>query len=146
MDVFPPLAHLVVHLTCFMPKHSQLKFVSHILQHVCLCTFMYCLTILLKQSPVVKEKHVILSQLIRSVLYQWHSCSQLFVLNLDRGCNISVHSPSTLISWAKLITALFLRRWQWPQNRPHLAVLSMTFKLASREGANTQRRQAKEEL
>lgn len=65
--------------SCFLPKHSHLKYVTHILRHVCWCTFMYCLTILLKKSPAVNEKYVILSQLIRSVLYQWHFCSQLFM-------------------------------------------------------------------
>lgn len=40
----------------------------------------------------------------------------------------------------------FLRRWQWPQHRPHLAVLSVTFRPASRGGANKQRGQEREEL
>lgn len=51
------------------------------------------------------------------------------------GCTLSLHSPS------QSYPSTFSRRGQWPQHRPHLAVPSMTFKLASGDGVNKQRRQ-----
>lgn len=41
------------------------------------------------------------------------------------------------------LSQYFLKQWEWPQHRSHLAVPSMTFKPASRAEANKQRRQRK---
>lgn len=88
--------------------------------------------------------HIIWSPLINLVMSQmfWHfrSLGTPHLLRVD--CGLWVPLLSTIISWSQSYHSTFLRRWQWPQHRPHLAVLSVTFKLASRDTEKTRDRRA----
>lgn len=112
-------------------------------------SFIYAITLYLGISNRIRNErkaqiHVfVLFPLIVSVLC--HKCLDIFAaFRLSSKVDYHwLHSFSSLNSHfsGQSYHSTFLRRWQWPQHRPHLAVPSMTFKLAFGEGANKQRRQ-----
>ena len=87
MDFFPSLARLVVNLICFLLKQSMFMYI-----------YVFCDSTAKAQSCSERRARNLVSANKISPLSMTFLQPTLNVLNFDRGCNISVHSLSTLIS------------------------------------------------